>query len=189
MLRNLFLAFPILGLSIMTATVTAAGPDKNISNQTVKAMDGSAVPMSKYQGKVVLIVNVASKCGLTPQYTKLQEIYDKYKDKGLVVVGFPCNQFGGQEPGTNDEIQKFCSSKYNVTFDLLDKVDVNGDEASPLYKQLTSLDVQPKGAGKVRWNFEKFVVDRKGEVVGRFDPKVTPDNADLIAVIEKALAN
>ncbi len=124
MLRTLLFTLPILGLSIMTAT--AAGPDKNISTQTVKAMDGSAVPMSKYQGKVVLIVNVASKCGLTPQYTKLQEIYDKYKDKGFVVVGFPCNQFGGQEPGTNDEIQKFCSSKYNVTFDLLDKIDVNG---------------------------------------------------------------
>lgn len=188
MLRTRLFAIPFLGLSIMTAVASAAAPEANILDKSVKAIDGSTVSMSKYEGKVILIVNVASKCGLTPQYTKLQEIYDKYKDKGFVVLGFPCNQFGGQEPGSNEDIQKFCSSQYSVTFDLFDKIDVNGEGASPLYKQLTSLDAQPKGAGKVKWNFEKFVVDRKGNVVARFDPKVTPDNADLITAIEKALA-
>ncbi len=172
----------------MALHAQANNSEKNVLKNTVKSIEGQSVELSKYEGKVVLIVNVASKCGLTKQYTKLQEIFDKYKDKGLVVLGFPCNQFGGQEPGSNEEIKKFCTSNYKVTFDMFDKVDVNGTDAAPLYKQLTALDVKPKGAGSVKWNFEKFVLNRKGEVIGRFDPKVTPDNAELIAMIEKALA-
>jgi glutathione peroxidase len=188
MLRSLLVAFTIFGASINAMQTQAANADKNVLNNTVKNIEGQSVELSKYEGKVVLIVNVASRCGHTPQYTKLQEIFDKYKEKGFVVLGFPCNQFGSQEPGSNEEIQKFCSSKYKVTFDLFDKVEVNGADAAPLYKQLTALDAKPKGTGAVKWNFEKFVLNRKGEVIGRFDPKVTPDNADLVAMIEKALA-
>jgi glutathione peroxidase len=188
MLRASRTALPFLGLFFMTSTVSALSPESNIFKQSVKGMDGTEVPLSKYEGKVLLIVNVASKCGLTNQYTQLQAVYEKYKDKGLVVLGFPCNQFGGQEPGTNAEIQQFCSSNYRVTFDLFDKINVNGDQASPLYKQLTSIGAAPKGTGNVSWNFEKFVVDRKGNIVGRFDPKITPENKDLVALIEKSLA-
>jgi glutathione peroxidase len=179
---------PVLGALLMSVSTQAANTGNNILSHTVRSIDGQSVTMDKYKGKVVLIVNVASQCGLTPQYTGLQKMYEKYKDKGLVVLGFPCNQFGGQEPGTNEEIQKFCSSKYHVTFDMFDKVDVNGDGAAPLYQQLTGLDAQPKGAGKVRWNFEKFLVNRQGDVIGRFDPKITPENQDLVSLIEKALA-
>jgi glutathione peroxidase len=187
MIRTMFCSAVALGFIAMTTTAHAASPETNVLNQTVKTIDGTSVQLNKYEGKVLLIVNVASQCGLTPQYTGLQKMYEKYKDKGLVILGFPCNQFLSQEPGTNEEIQKFCSSKYGVTFDLFDKVEVNGDKAAPLYQQLTSIDAKPKGAGNVRWNFEKFVVNRKGEVVGRFDPKVTPDNADLLGLIEKSL--
>ncbi len=188
MFRSILFAITIFGASTIAMHAQAVNADKNVLKNTVTTIEGQSIELSKYEGKVVLIVNVASKCGLTPQYTKLQEIFDKYKDKGFVVLGFPCNQFGTQEPGSNEEIQKFCSSKYKVTFDLFDKVEVNGSGAAPLYKQLTALDTKPKGAGVVKWNFEKFVLNRKGEVIGRFDPKVTPDNADLIALIEKSLA-
>lgn len=188
MLRSAKLFYSALAFSALTAVVFAASSGKSVLNHTVKTIDGQSVDLSKYQGKVVLVVNVASRCGLTYQYEGLQALYEKYKDQGLVVLGFPCNQFGGQESGTNEEIQKFCSSKYHVTFDMFDKIEVNGDKAAPFYQALTSLDVKPKGAGKVRWNFEKFVINKQGEVVGRFDPKVTPDDKDLVALIQKTLA-
>jgi glutathione peroxidase len=134
------------------------------------------------------MVNVASECGLTPQYEELQAVYAKYKDKGLVVLGFPCNQFGSQEPGTEAEIAKFCTEKYNVTFPLFAKIEVNGAGASPLYKYLTALDTKPQGKGKISWNFEKFVVGKNGEVVARFAPRTQPDAPEVLAVIEAELA-
>jgi len=159
---------------------------------SMKNIDGQSVELSKYEGKVVLFVNVASKCGYTKQYTGLQQLHEKYNSKGLAVIGVPCNQFGGQEPGSNDEIKQFCSSKYNVTFDMLDKVTVNDDtkgKACPLYGYLTGVETKPAGKGNVKWNFEKFLVDRKGNVIGRFGSGVEPMSAELTAAIEKALGN
>lgn len=154
----------------------------------MKDLDGKPVDLAKYKGKVVLFVNVASKCGYTKQYEGLQKLFEKYESKGLVVVGVPCNQFGGQEAGSNKEIREFCTSKYQVTFDMLDKVEVNGDNACDLYKYLTTQQTAPLPAGKVKWNFEKFVVNRDGKVVGRFSSAVTPENDELVALIEKSLA-
>jgi len=156
---------------------------------SMTTLDGKEVDLAKkYDGKVLLIVNVASRCGLTPQYEGLQALHEKYKDKGLCVVAFPCNQFGEQEPGTAEEIREFCSTNYHVTFDMFSKIDVNGDGACALYKHLTSLDAKPKGEGKVSWNFEKFVVGRDGKVIARFQPRTKPDDAELIKTIEAALA-
>lgn len=159
---------------------------------SMKNIDGKSVDLSQYEGKVVLFVNVASRCGYTKQYTGLQQLHEKYAEKGLAVVGVPCNQFGAQEPGTNEEIKQFCSSKYSVTFDMLDKVNVNDDgsgKACPLYGYLTGVDTKPAGKGKVKWNFEKFLLDRKGNVVGRFGSGVEPTSKELTEAIEKALAN
>jgi glutathione peroxidase len=161
---------------------------------TMKSLKGESVDLSNYEGKVVLFVNVASKCGYTKQYTGLQKLHETYGEKGLVVVGVPCNQFGGQEPGSSEEIQTFCSSKYNVTFDLLEKVNVNDDggksvKACDLYKYLTSVDTKPAGKGPVKWNFEKFLVDRKGNVVARFGSGVAPESKEMTSAIEKALSD
>lgn len=154
---------------------------------TVKSIDGKEVNLAKYKGKVVVIVNVASQCGLTPQYEGLETLYEKYGDKGLAVLGFPCNQFGEQEPGTEKEIAAFCKDNYNVKFDMFAKVDVNGDKASDLYKYLTNVESAPKGPGKVAWNFEKFVINREGNVIARFKPQTEPNDAELLEVIDKAL--
>lgn len=154
----------------------------------MKSLDGKKVELSKYQGKVVLMVNVASQCGLTPQYRQLQALHDKYADKGLAILGFPCNQFGRQEPGTSKEIATFCTSNYGVKFDMFEKVAVNGDEACPLYKHLTSLKLKPKGDGKVSWNFEKFLLDRNGAEVARFQPRTAPNDESVVKLIEKLLA-
>jgi glutathione peroxidase len=154
---------------------------------TMHALDGKAVDLARYHGKVVLIVNVASECGLTPQYEQLQALHNKYKDQGLAVIGFPCNQFGMQEPGSAAEIQQFCTRNYGVTFDLFAKVDVNGEQACPLYKHLQSLPTKPKGAGAISWNFEKFLLSRKGDVVARFAPATKPDAPDVVARIEAEL--
>ena len=151
-------------------------------------LEGKKVDLKSYNGKVVLIVNVASECGLTPQYEGLQALYEKYKDKGLVILGFPCNQFGSQEPGSAAEIKSFCTKNYGVTFDMFAKVDVNGDKAAPLFKHLTALETKPKGAGKVSWNFEKFVIGRDGNVVGRFAPTIAPDSEELVKTIEELLS-
>jgi glutathione peroxidase len=155
---------------------------------TVKSLEGKQVDLSKYRGKVVLIVNVASKCGLTPQYEQLQQLHEKYADQGLAILGFPSNQFGQQEPGTAEEIREFCRTNYGVDFDMFAKIDVNGEEASPLYKHLTAIDAKPKGPGKISWNFEKFVIGRDGEVVARFAPKTKPNDPEVIQVIERELA-
>ena len=153
----------------------------------VQSLEGKEVDLAQYQGKVVLIVNVASKCGLTPQYKALETVYQKYRDQGLVILGFPCNQFRGQEPGTADEIRKFCTSNYNVTFPLMTKVEVNGAGNCELYKYLKALDAKPKGPGEIAWNFEKFVIGRNGGVVARFQPRTPPDAAEVISVIEREL--
>jgi glutathione peroxidase len=154
----------------------------------MKSLDGKEVALDKYQGKVVMIVNVASKCGFTPQYAGLESLYEKHKKDGLVILGFPCNQFGHQEPGSAEEIQQFCTVNYGVTFPLFAKIEVNGTGACDLYKHLTALDAKPKGAGKIAWNFEKFILGRNGEVVARFDSKTKPDAPELVKVIEAELA-
>lgn len=159
-----------------------------VLNFKMKSLAGKPVNLAKYQGKVVLIVNVASQCGLTPQYSKLQALHEKYAEKGLAVLGFPCNQFGQQEPGTAEEIQAFCKDNYGVTFDLFEKVDVNGDKACPLYKHLTSEKTNPKSPGDIKWNFAKFLIGRDGKILARFEPQVPPDADEIVKAIEKALA-
>ena len=168
---------------------TQTKPDKkmkdNISTITVKDMDGKEVHLSDYKGKVLLIVNVASKCGYTPQYKDLESIYEKYKDQGFEILGFPCNDFGGQEPGTNEEIKTFCSTTYNVTFKLFDKIKVLGDEKEPLYALLTDNDVTPKL--DIRWNFEKFLISKDGTILKRFSSSVKPTDEEITSAIEEAL--
>ena len=151
----------------------------------VKNIDGKEVSLDKYKGKVVLIVNVASQCGLTPQYEGLQKLYSEKKDKGFVVLGFPANEFGKQEPGTNEEIKEFCTSKYNVGFDMFSKIVVKGKGQAPLYKYLTT---KSKPAGDVKWNFEKFLIDREGNIVKRFGPQVEPNSEEVVKAVEAELA-
>jgi glutathione peroxidase len=155
----------------------------NISDITVKTIDGKEISLSDYKGKVLLIVNVASKCGYTKQYTGLQALYDKYKSRGFEILGFPCNDFGGQEPGTNEEIKDFCSLNYNVTFPLFDKIKVLGVEKSPLYAKL----VKAEPEGDISWNFEKFIIDKNGNVVKRFKSKVKPEDTELTSAIDELL--
>ncbi len=157
----------------------------NISDIAVKNIKGKEEKLADYQGKVLLIVNVASFCGYTPQYKGLEQLNQDYKDKGLQVLGFPCNDFGAQEPGTNEEITTFCETNYGVTFDLMDKVHAKGSEQHPLYKTLTN-SVEPQG--DVAWNFEKFLISKQGEVVARFSSGVTPTSPELIQAIEAELA-
>ena len=154
----------------------------NIENIKVKDIDGKEVKLSEFKGKVLLIVNVASYCGFTKQYAGLEEIYKEYKNKGFEILAFPCNQFGNQEPGTNEEIKNFCSSKFDVTFRLFDKIDVNGKNKSPLYEILTDNPVT--GKSDIQWNFEKFIIDKTGNVVARFPSKVEPTSEKLTSVLE-----
>jgi glutathione peroxidase len=157
----------------------------SIKDITVKTIKGQDKSLSEYEGKVLLIVNVASKCGLTPQYKGLENLYTEFKEEGLRVLGFPCNDFGAQEPGSNDEIQEFCSLNYGVSFDMFDKVHVKGAEQHPLFARLTSA-VQP--TGDITWNFGKFLVNRNGEVVARFEPTTKPDDPRVLEAIETELA-
>ena len=173
-------------LATLIAMTTIAAHAESIYDIKLKDIDGKDTTLSPYKGKVVLIVNVASKCGLTPQYKALEAAYEKYKGKGFVVLGFPCNQFNGQEPGTNEEIKQFCSTKYNVTFPLFDKLDVNGANRAPLYVALAGKD--SPFPGDIKWNFGKFLIGKDGKILQRFDPKTTPDSADLTQAIEAALA-
>ncbi|GAB4218602.1 MAG: glutathione peroxidase [Synechococcales cyanobacterium] len=156
-----------------------------ITDVSVKTITGQDKSLADYTGQVLLIVNVASKCGYTPQYAGLEALYQQYQGAGLRVLGFPCNDFGAQEPGTNEQIAEFCSLNYGVTFDLFDKVHAKGSQQHPLYARLTSA-VEPKG--DVAWNFEKFVVNKRGEVVARFKSGVRPDAPELVSVIERELA-
>lgn len=153
----------------------------------MRNIDGERVALSKYRGDVVLIVNVASKCGLTPQYEQLQGLHEKYAGEGLRILAFPANDFGKQEPGTNKRIKAFCTSKFGVEFDLFAKVSVKGNKCCALYKFLTSAKKNGKFGKPIAWNFTKFLVDRSGKVVGRFEPRVKPDSAEVVKAIEKAL--
>jgi glutathione peroxidase len=169
----------MLGVFIMSSTLFAAS---SIHEFNMNSIDGKPAPLADLKGKIVLVVNVASRCGFTPQYTGLQALYEKYKAQGFVVVGIPANNFGAQEPGTNEEIKTFCSSKYNVTFPMYAKISVAGDDKDPLYNYLTGT-----GGGEVKWNFTKFLVGRDGKVISRFESKVTPESAELVNAVEKAL--
>jgi glutathione peroxidase len=169
----------------MVMSVMAA--DKNVYDFTLNSIDGQPAPLSAYKGKIVLLVNVASRCGYTPQYTALEAVYERYKSKGLVLLGFPANNFGGQEPGTDEEIQTFCRSKYMVTFPMVSKISVKGSDEAPLYRYLTDKSANPATGGDIQWNFTKFLVDRNGKVVTRFESAVTPDSPEVIAAIEAAL--
>ena len=160
-----------------------------VLDQDMKTLDGKAINLAQaYAGDVVLLVNVASKCGLTPQYKDLQALHGKYADHGLSIVGVPCNQFGGQEPGTSGEIAEFCQKNYGVEFDMLAKVDVNGENACSLYQYLTSPKTNPDLGGEISWNFEKFLFNRQGELVARFKPRVKPDADEVVGMIEQELA-
>jgi len=159
---------------------------ENIYGFNVTDIDGNEVSLNEYKGKVVLIVNVASKCGYTKQYTGLQAIYEKYKDQGFVVLGFPCNQFGGQEPGTEKEIKEFCEANFNVTFPMFSKIDVNGDNTHPLYKYLKSNAKGTLGTQDIKWNFAKFLVNKNGVVQDRIGTQTTPES--MTEQIEKLLA-
>lgn len=159
----------------------------SLSDIPLKTLDGKDASLGDLKGKAVLVVNVASKCGLTPQYEGLEKLHEQYADRGFSVVGFPCNQFKGQEPGSADEIMEFCSTTYGVTFPLYEKVDVNGDNRHPVYEELTKA-ADPEGAtGDIRWNFEKFVLSPEGEVVARFGPLVAPEDESLVKSIEEQL--
>lgn len=160
---------------------------RSIHGIEMARLDGKPERLSDYAGKVVLAVNVASKCGNTPQYAGLQSLFDKYSDQGFTVLGFPCNQFFGQEPGTAEQIQEFCTLNYGVTFPLFAKLDVKGDHQHPLYEILSETPDDAGKAGNVTWNFEKFLVGRDGRVVRRFRPKVLPEDPRVVEAIEKAL--
>jgi glutathione peroxidase len=185
-------------LSLVVVLAIAANPAAKAAsvekpstplNQTMRTLDGQDVNLAdKYHGKVVLLVNVASKCGNTPQYKPLEGMHEKYGEKGLAIVGVPCNQFGGQEPGTAADITEFCTKNYGVKFDMLSKVDVNDADACPLYKFLTSKETDPKFGGRITWNFEKFLFDRQGQLVARFSPKTQPDSIEVVSAIEAELS-
>lgn len=159
----------------------------SVHDVSVTTIDGDDTRLGAFEGKALLVVNVASRCGMTPQYEGLQELHERYADKGLAVLGFPCNQFGGQEPGTHDEIKEFCSVNYNVAFPLFAKVEVNGEGRHPLYAELTEHPDSEGTAGDVVWNFEKFLVSPQGAVVGRFRPMVVPTSDELTSAIEEQL--
>ena len=183
--------------SILSFSLVMASPNINAKAITtpvdspldfrMKTLDGLDTDLSQYLGKVVLFVNVASKCGLTPQYTALQAIYEKYQDQGFTILGFPANNFGAQEPGSNAEIQQFCTINYGVSFPMFAKISVKGSDKHPLYAFFTESETNPGFSGEIQWNFTKFLIGRDGSVVNRFEPKIVPDAPEIIAAIEKAL--
>jgi len=178
-----------LCLSLVLAFASLAAPliaGESVYNFTLPSIDGEPTSLSTYKGKVILLVNVASRCGFTPQYSALESLYEKYKDQGFVILGFPANNFGGQEPGTNSEIKNFCTLKYNVTFPMFAKVSVKGDDCTPLYQYLTQ-QANPAVVGDIKWNFTKFLVDRSGKVVARFESPVKPDSPEVVEAIERLL--
>ena len=178
---GIYLTFGVL-LIMATSLFAASG----VYGFTLNSIDGKPAPLADYKGKVVMIVNVASQCGYTPQYSALEAIYEKYKDQGFVILGFPANNFGAQEPGTNEEIKTFCTRKYSVTFPMYSKISVKGADQAPFYAYLTK-ETGTGIAGDIQWNFTKFLVDRDGKVVQRFEPAVTPDSKEVTAAIEKQL--
>ena len=184
----LFLNFTcILLLNQNTSTYAEGDNDlkDNVNDIIVNDMNGNAVNLSDYNGKVLLIVNVASKCGYTPQYKQLEEIYEKYNKRGFEILAFPCNDFGGQEPGTNKEIKEFCSVNYGVTFKLFDKIKILGNNKSPLYERLTNNSITEKS--DIKWNFEKFIISKDGKIIARFESKVKPSDKTVTDIIEQEL--
>jgi glutathione peroxidase len=173
----------VLAMALSSASFAAS----SVHEFTMNAIDGQPVSLGSFKGKVMLLVNVASQCGYTPQYEGLQAIYQKYKDRGLVVVGVPANNFGQQEPGTNAEIKEFCTRNYSVTFPMLAKVSVKGADITPLYRFLTDKAANPQTGGTIPWNFTKFLVDRNGKVLARFEPADDPESPEVTSAIEKAL--
>lgn len=192
-MRTLICSF-VLGFFATAIFTAAQAADKGGNkvpaalNFKMKSLTGKEVDLSKYKGKVVLMVNVASQCGLTPQYEGLEALHEKYAGEGLAILGFPANEFGKQEPGTDTEIAEFCKDNYGVKFDMFSKVVVKGPGQCPLYKFLTSKETDPKFPGDIKWNFEKFLINRDGQIVNRFEPKVTPDSKDVVTAIETELA-
>src|SRR5271163_4323980 len=181
--------FTIRGYLLSGALLIVAGSlfaAASVYSFTLNSIDGQPAPLANYRGKVVLVVNVASQCGYTPQYSALEATYEKYKDQGFVILGFPANNFGAQEPGTNEEIKTFCTRKYSVTFPMYAKISVEGADQSPLYAYLTK-DTGPGITGDIKWNFTKFLIDRNGKVIQRFEPAVTPDSQEVVSAIEKQL--
>jgi glutathione peroxidase len=174
----------LLGLAVGAMAFAAS----SVYDFTLNTIDGAPAPLSSFKGKVVLLVNVASKCGYTPQYAGLEKLYETYKDKGFVIVGVPANNFGSQEPGSNEEIKTFCSRNYNVTFPMMSKVSVKGADTIPLYQYLTDKGANPKTGGEIKWNFTKFLLDKNGNVINRFESAVTPEAAELVKAVEAALA-
>jgi glutathione peroxidase len=172
---------------ILNPTPTDPVPEPSIYDFTLKDIDGKEVGLGSFKGKVLMIVNVASKCGFTPQYEQLEAIYKRYKDRGFVVLGFPANNFMGQEPGTEAEIKEFCTTKYGVTFPMFAKISVTGADQHPLYRYLTNRSTNPEFGGDITWNFNKFLIDRSGRIVARFGSRDKPDAENVIAAIEKAL--
>lgn len=183
----MFRTLTATALAAVLAVPALAEEKKSALAFTLKDIKGNPVELSKYKGKVVLLVNVASECGNTPQYAGLQAMYDKHEKEGLVIIGVPANEFGKQEPGTNEEIEKFCTGTYKVTFPMMSKIVVKGKGIDPLYKYLTAQDTKPKPAGDVKWNFEKFLIGRDGQVAARFDPSVKPEDPKLVEAIETEL--
>jgi glutathione peroxidase len=178
----------IVALLTVCGCASSSGTGARPLSHKARDINGQDVDLAKYRGKVVMIVNVASKCGFTPQYAGLESIHEKYKDRNFMVLGFPSNDFLWQEPGTNEEIKTFCSTKYNVTFDMFAKVSVRGKDATPLYKELTSKKTNGSFGGAIKWNFTKFLVARDGLVVARFSPATKPDDPEVIRAIENELA-
>lgn len=178
-----------LFLSLLIFAGTAMAGEKSVYDFTMNSIDGKPTALGEYKGKVVLLVNVASRCGFTPQYSALESVYEKYKSRGFVIVGIPANNFGSQEPGTNAEIKTFCSTKYNVTFPMMAKVSVKGSDITPLYSYLTDKSANPNTGGEIQWNFTKFLIGPDGKPVARFEPDVTPDDPKVNAAIEKALSS
>ena len=178
-MRKVFLTGVVMAASTFGAS--------SVLDFTLNSIDGKPAPLSQYHGKVVLIVNVASRCGYTPQYTALEAAYEKYKDRGLVILGFPANNFKAQEPGTDEEIRTFCSTKYHVTFPMYSKVSVKGVDQAPLYRFLTDQQANPATGGEIQWNFTKFLVGKDGKVLSRFESAITPESPEVTGAIEKAL--
>jgi len=184
----IFVAAVLMIAMTVASNTTAGAAPGSVLDFTMKSIDGRDVPLKTYAGKVIMIVNVASKCGLTPQYEGLEKLYKTYGDRGFVILGFPANNFLGQEPGTNEEIKNFCTLNYGVTFPMFSKISVKGKDQHALYAFLTNKNTDPDFSGAIQWNFTKFLIDRSGKIVNRFEPKTVPEDPGVVKAIEQALS-
>lgn len=182
----------LAGVALMTVLApspgSAGGKERSVLDFTMTSIDGKEVPLAAYRGKVLLLVNVASRCGYTPQYKDLETLYRTYRERGLVILGFPANNFGAQEPGTDEEIREFCTTTYGVSFDMFSKISVKGDDQHTLYRFITSEKTNPGFGGEIAWNFQKYLVGRDGKIVGKYASKVGPMSKELTAAVERELA-